>query len=609
MYSVCTCSGANFTKKLHRYSVLKIIDIQINMKATLLTIMACCGVLYAQAATRTVTIKLVETSDVHGNYYPEDFINRTPSAGSLARVYSYVDSVRRAIGKENVVLLDNGDILQGQPTVYYYNFIDTASVHIASDMMNFMGYDAGTIGNHDVETGHDVYDRWIAQKKSPTLGANVVSAETGEPYLKPYTIIERDGVRIAVLGLLTPAIPGWLPENLWSGLHFDDMEDSAARWMKHIKEKEHPDLTVGLFHSGRDSTKTTGNTIENASLLVARHVPGFDIVMMGHDHSPFNETVINDAGKEVVVVNPANNARRVATVDAVFEVNDNGDVSLKELKPELVTMDGVSPDSGFMERFAHQRQAVEKFVSRRIGHTGAPMSTRDAYFGPSSFIDFIHQMQLAISGADISFAAPLSFDATIASGDIYVSDMFNLYKYENMLYTMALTGQEIKDYLEMSYDMWTNTMQSSEDHLLRLRDEANSDDMTHTGFRYPSYNFDSAAGIRYTVDVTKPRGEKITILSMADGSRFDPEATYKVAINSYRGNGGGNLLTQGAGIAPEELSGRILTSTDKDLRYYLMQYIMEHPEVEARPGDNWEFIPAEIAVPAGKRDRELLFGK
>ncbi len=572
-------------------------------------LLAAGSMLCAGAASRTVEIKLIETSDVHGNYYPEDFINRTPSAGSLARVCSYVDSVRGAIGKEHVVLLDNGDILQGQPTVYYYNFIDTASVHIASAMMDYMGYDAGTIGNHDVETGHAVYDRWAAQKKSPTLGANVISTSTGEPYLPPYAIIERDGVKIAVLGLLTPAIPGWLPENLWSGLRFDDMEATASKWIDHIKKTEKPDLTVGLFHSGRDSTKTTGNTVENASLLVARHVPGFDIVMMGHDHSPYNKTITNDAGEKVIVVNPANNARRVATVTATFEVDDNGEARLLGLTPELVDMDGITPDEGFMAQFAPQREAVEKFVSRRIGHADMPMSTRDAYFGPSPFMDFIHRMQLAISGADISFAAPLSFDATISSGDIHVSDMFNLYKYENMLYTMALSGKEIKDYLEMSYDLWSNTMKSADEHLLRLRDNANSDDMTHTGFRYPSYNFDSAAGIIYTVDVTKPRGEKITIVSMAGGSRFEPDAIYKVAINSYRGNGGGNLLTQGAGIAPEELSSRILDSTDKDLRYYLMEYIINHPEIKATTNDNWQFTPRDIVEPAAKRDRELLFGK
>lgn len=577
------------------------------MKRLAIAILVCCMACFTNSA-REVTIKLIETSDVHGNYYPEDFINRTPSRGSLARVYSYVDSVRKEVGKEHVVLLDNGDILQGQPTVYYYNFIDTVSVHITSAMMNFMEYDACTVGNHDIETGHSVYDRWISLQKSPTLGANVISTSTNEPYLPPYTIIERSGVRIAVLGLITPAVPGWLPENLWSGMRFEEMTTSAAKWMKHIKEVERPDLTVGLFHSGRDSTKTTGNTIENGSLLVAKHVPGFDIVMMGHDHSLFNSTITNDAGEKVVVVNPSNNARRVATVTATFEIDDNsGEVRLTEINSALDKVDNHAPNREFMEEFAEQRMAVEAFVSQRIGHIDTAMSTRDAYFGSSRFIDFIHSLQLAISGADISFAAPLSFDATIDSGDIYVSDMFNLYKYENMLYTMSLSGQEIKDYLEMSYDLWTNTMQSSDDHILRFRDDAKGEDMTHVGFKYPSYNFDSAAGIKYTVDVTKPRGEKITILSMADGCAFDFNATYKVAINSYRGNGGGNILTEGSGIAKEELSKRIIASTDKDLRYYLMQYIISHPEVNAIKMDNWKFIPEEIVEPAIARDRKLLF--
>lgn len=571
--------------------------------------LAAAGMACGAVSARTVALKLVETTDVHGNYYPEDFINRTPAKGSLARVYSYVDSLRRADGRENVILLDNGDILQGQPTVYYYNFIDTVSPHIASEMMNFMEYDVSTIGNHDVETGHDVYDRWIAQKKSPTLGANVVSTATGEPYLQPYSIIERDGVRIAVLGLLTPSIPGWLPENLWKGLRFDEMLPTASKWVSYIKENEKPDLMVGLFHSGRDSTKTTGNTVENASLLVARHVPGFDIVMMGHDHSPFNEVIVNDAGEKVVVVNPANNAVRAATVTATFDIDDNGKVSLVDIASELTDMDKFAPDSTFMSHFAAQRDVVENFVSQPIGHVNTSMTTRDAYFGPSSFIDFIHALQLAISGADISFAAPLSFDATIQAGDIHVSDMFNLYKYENMLYTMSLTGDEIKNYLEMAYDLWTNQMTDSGDHLLRLRGNAGSDDMTHTGFRYPSYNFDSAAGINYTVDVTKPRGEKITIISMADGTPFSNDAVYNVAINSYRGNGGGNLLTDGAGIPKEELQSRIISSTDKDLRYYLMQYIIGHPDIEVTPMNNWKFIPEDIAAPAAARDRKLLFGE
>ena len=183
--------------------------------------------LYLQAQIREVKLKFVETSDVHGNYYPYNFIEDKAWNGSLARVHAFVEK-KREIYKDNLILVDNGDILQGQPTAYYYNFIDTVSIHLTADMMNYMGYNVGNMGNHDVEPGHAVYDRWIKECNFPVLGANIVRVSDGTPYLKPYEIIVRDGVKIAILGMITPAIPTWLPEALWQGLRFDDMEETAS---------------------------------------------------------------------------------------------------------------------------------------------------------------------------------------------------------------------------------------------------------------------------------------------------------------------------------------------------------------------------------------------
>lgn len=560
------------------------------------------------AEAKTVKFKIIETSDVHGNYYPYDFINRKEGKGSLARVHTLVEEARKEVGTENVILVDNGDILQGQPTAYYYNFIDTVNPHVASEMLDFMGYGLTTLGNHDIETGHSVYDRWISELKIPVLGANIIDKSTGEPYVKPYEIVRVDSLKIAFLGMMTPGIPGWLPETLWKGLEFRDMVETAREWVPVIKEKENPHLIVGLFHSGRDSTKIVADVIENQSLMVAKDVPGIDVVLMGHDHSVFMDFVDGPDGKDVMVANPANNANIVVVVDVEAELGDDGEIEDLRIKGSTKSTQDYEPSAEFMSRFAPQRQDVEAFVGREIGVLTDSMSTRDAYFGSSAFIDFIHQMQMDISGAQVSMAAPLTFDATLPAGPITVADMFNLYKYENMLYTMSLTGSEIKDYLEMSYDIWTNRMEYIDDHLLRLRN-TESIDMTHTGFQYPSYNFDSAAGIKYTVDVTKPRGEKITIESMADGSVFDPDATYTVAINSYRGNGGGNLLTEGAGIDKDELNSRILTSTDKDLRFYLMKYIEEQGTVTPKKLNQWRFVPEDFVEGAISRDRALLFGE
>lgn len=548
-----------------------------------------------------VTLKLIETSDVHGCYFPYDFIRNKPMKGSLARVSSYVKEQREKY--ENVILMDNGDILQGQPVAYYYNYMDTISEHVCAAMLNYMKYDVGTMGNHDVETGHAVYDRWVRQCNFPVLGANIVDNKTEKPYLPPYQVIEKEGVKIAILGMITPAIPSWLPEQLWSGLHFEDMEDCARKWVKIIREKENPDVLVGLFHAGPEGNKLD-NVVENGSGNVAKSVPGFDVVFMGHDHTRRYEKVVNVEGDSVLLIDPANMSKVVSEVTFTIKKQD-GKVVSKQVEGKLVNMDGYAPDADFMNIFSGAYETTMDFVSRNIGRIEHTISSKEAFFGPSAFVDLIHQLQLDIAGADISFCAPLSAYAEIKKGDICVSDMFNLYKYENLLYTMKLTGKEIKDFLEMSYALWTNQMQSPDDHLMLLNEEDNG----FGRFKNPSFNFDSAAGIIYTVDVTKPQGEKIRIERMANGEPFDLNKTYRVAVNSYRGNGGGDLLTKGAGIPKTELAKRSVYSTDKDLRYYLMKRIEEVKVLDPRPLNQWKFIPEEWTVPASKRDYDILFGE
>ena len=555
-----------------------------------------------------VKMKVVSTTDVHGNFFPYNFITRAPGFGSLARVATRVKALRDSIGAENVILLDDGDILQGQPTAYYYNFIDTVSTHLVARMLRYLDYDTQTIGNHDVETGHAVYDRYRRDLGDiPLLGANVIDKSTGNPYLQPYSVITRNGLKIVVFGLLTPAIPAWLPENLWEGLEFEDMVESAKKWVPKIINEEKPDLLIGLFHSGHDSSRMTGEWRENASLLVAEQVPGFDIVFMGHDHQVYDSSANNGNSATPLILNPANNANNLAEVEVIFNI-ENGKVKGKKLSAQITPLDVLEPDKEFLAAFEPERKIIYDFVNEKIGEADGDFSVRDAYFGPSAFMDLLHDLQLEISGAEISLAAPLSFDALIKKGDLHMSDMFTLYKYENMLYTMELTGQEIKDYLEMSYSLWTDVMKSPDDHLLLFAkgDPAKGD---YAKLENPAYNFDSASGIIYTVDVTKPRGEKINIISMADGTPFHADKTYKVAVNSYRGNGGGNLLTEGAGIPHSELTSRIVSSTDKDLRYYLIKAIQKRKKISPKVNNNWRFVPENWVVKASAKDRNILFSE
>lgn len=557
-------------------------------------------------AKKKVSLRIIETSDVHGSFFPYDFITRKPKGGSLARVSSYVNKLRKTYG-ENVILVDNGDILQGQPTCYYYNYINISDPHIAAEVINYMGYNAEAFGNHDVETGHAVYDKWIKEVKCPMLGANIIDVATGKPYVEPYVIIQRQGVKIAILGLLTPAIPNWLTEDLWKGLRFDEMVKSATYWMKHIQKTEKPDVIIGLFHSGKEGGIETEEYMEDASIKVAQEIPGFDLILYGHDHNRHNETITNVDGKSVLCLNPSNNAYNVA--DATIDLTLKGKkVVDKQISGKIISVTEEPVDEEFMSYFQPHIDKINGYVNRKIGEAKQSIYTRDSYFGNSAFNDLILNLELQITGADIAFNAPLSFDAVINKGDIFVSDMFNLYKFENQLYVMRLTGEEIRKHLEMSYDQWVNTMKSPDDHLLLLTENTRNDQQ-RLGFKNFLFNFDSAAGIDYEVDVTKPNGKKVHIIKMSNGEPFDESKWYKVAINSYRGNGGGELLTLGAGIPHDSLESRVIWRSEKDQRYYLMKEIEKTGVIDAKPNNNWKFVPEEWTKPAAERDKAILFNK
>lgn len=553
---------------------------------------------------KTVELRIIETSDVHGSFFSYNFIDRRPESGSLSRVMTYVDSLRREYG-DNLLLFDNGDILQGQPTCYYCNYINPEMENVAASIVNYMGYDAQTIGNHDIETGHEVYDKWIKEVKCPMLGANLIDTKTGQPYLQPYAILNRENIKIAVLGMITPAIPNWLNENLWEGLRFEEIVESAAKWIQYLKSHEQPDIIIGLFHAGLQGGIVTSTYSENPVLEVAEKVDGFDLILYGHDHVRHCQTVISPNGSPVLLLNPSASAMLVGDAKISVTFLDNGKKQ-KKVSGCLRDIRNLEVDNKLEQHFKPAIDLVDEYVNRKVGVFKNAAYTRDCYFGNSAFSDFINMLQLKITGADISFNAPLTFNTCIPAGDVFMSDMFNLYRYENQIYTMKLTGREILGHLEMSYDLWVNTMKSPDDHIMLLT-ENQTEGRRQVFFKNLAFNFDSAVGIDYEVDVTKPDGEKVNILRMSNGQPFLLDMFYTVAMNSYRGNGGGELLTRGAGIPQEQLKERILWMSERDQRYYLAHEISKMKMADPQPLNNWRFVPEEWTAKAIERDRALLF--
>ena len=552
---------------------------------------------------------IIFTTDIHGNYFPYDFRHERWGKGSLQRVHGFVAQLckKNPVG---TVLIDGGDIIQGEPTSYYFNYVnDSSKRHRVADMMNFIGYDVGVIGNHDIETGHEVFDKFIGDCNFPILGANAIDVETGLPYFEPYTIIRRSGIKIAIIGFVTPAIPHWIPSDVWKDMRFEDIKTSAKKWVAHVKEVEEPDFIVGLFHSGMDDGIDTPEYKENATRDTATGVDGFDLILYGHDHASNMEEVEAPCGKSVLCVNPGCYANSVAEVNLEFSLNSSGEVVRHECSCQLHYIGTLSNlhANEFKKMFHYDFKNIRVFSSEKIGKFTNGVDVSDAYFGSSSYIDLIQELQLHISGADISFAAPLFFSASIEPGEVKVNNLFNLYRFEDHLYTLMLSGKEIKNYLEMSYGAWICQMTSENDPLLQIGPMKNNP--SRIGFKNFIFNFDSASGIHYEVDVRKGEGERVTIKCMDDGTPFDMERMYKVAMTAYRSNGGGELLTKGAGLTKEEIDRRVVCCTEKDIRYYLMEYIKEKHTIIPTAKNHWRFIPEEWVKVAEQRERALLFTK
>ena len=567
-------------------------------------------------SSKTVKIKVIETSDVHGHFFPYDFMEKKPIRGTLSRANTYIKQQRKKYGEDHFLLIDNGDILQGQPCVYWSNYVMPEDENLTATVINYMKYDAETVGNHDIEPGHKVYDKWIREVRCPLLGANIVkeeykNAEANPEHiytgLKPYSVHYKDGVKIVVIGMLTPAIPNWLNKSIWKGLEFEEMTSCAKKWIKYVKETEKPDLIFGLFHSGLDGGINTPEYEENATESVAREVPGFDIIFFGHDHQVHNMWVTNKEGKRVLCVDPSCYVANVAEAEITLTYK-KGELTKKEIKGNIVSVLDEKIDEQMINDFQPTIDKVKDYVNTKIGYFKHPIYTRESFFGNSAFTDLIHNLQMSISKADISFNAPLAFDTTIDAGEVTQADMFKLYRFENLLFVLRMTGEEIRKHLEFSYDMWCNTMTSPEDHALRLNDDA-KEDQQRTGFQYYTFNFDSACGIDYVVDLTQPDGQKVKILQMSNGEPFDENKWYKVVMNSYRANGGGELLTRGAGIPKDSLENRVLFHTDLDQRHYLTEEIKRLGTIDPQKNNNWKFVPEAWVKPALERDRKQLFGK
>ncbi|MDY3894083.1 MAG: 5'-nucleotidase C-terminal domain-containing protein [Candidatus Cryptobacteroides sp.] len=548
-------------------------------------------------APKSDELHIVTTGDVHGRFFSIDYSSDKPQS-SLEAVKCYTDSLRSRYGAGNVLLLDAGDILQGDNTAYYFNYVDTVSEHIYPRIADYMGYDAVTLGNHDIETGHAVYDRVAAQLENrgiPTLSGNVVNASDGQPYFPYYTMVNKGGRKIAVLGFNNANIKAWLPEKLWSGLNFVDLMECVQQRVDEVRATKNPDLLIVVVHSG--TGLGDGSMLENQSLDLLHSLKGVDILVGAHDHRPYTETY-----NGCIYIDGGARAQAAGHATINFKTGSR--------TVEIARMDRNRRDVKMEETFASEIGKVREFTNAKVGALAMELRSDAALGGMCDYINLLQTVQLDETGADISFAAPIGSGRLAKAGKIVVNDLFKIYPYENQLFVLSLSGKEIKDYLEYSYGEWLAP--ECRNHLLGIQEKADErTGNTRWSLTGRSYNFDAAAGLIYTVDINKPQGKRVSIKSLANGEKFNPDSWYNVAMTSYRATGGGDLLIKGAGIPADELSARVV-SRHIEIRELIKRFFLNRREVtpesayDAESLGSWKFIPETKASELFEKDRELL---
>jgi 2',3'-cyclic-nucleotide 2'-phosphodiesterase/3'-nucleotidase len=449
-------------------------------------------------AQQRVEIKVAATTDVHGRLVGWDYAAAAPDSGrGLARAATIVDSLRRAAPRR-VLLVDAGDLLQGNAMTYVAGRVDSLAPSPVIAAMNAMQYDAAAIGNHEYNYGVDNFDRAIAQARFPFLAANARRLDGHTPY-PGRVILTRAGVRIAVIGVTNPGAMVWDRDHLRDRVVIEDIVAALPEQIRAARA-EGADAVVVVAHAGLGEvssydTLVTGMPSENPMARVARDVPGIDLIVIGHSHREVADTLING----VRVIQARQWAGSVAVATLVLE--RAGDAwRVTATRGEVVPTRGHAERRDVVRAVARAHEAAVRYSAARIGATTSRWTSDSARLIDTPILDLIQAVQRQVSGAELSVASAFGLTARFDPGPITVEKVLPLYPYENTLRALRLSGAQVRAFLEHSARYWV--VQRAADGTLRFAPNAS----------IPGYNYDILAGLDYTIDLSRPVGSRIATL-------------------------------------------------------------------------------------------------
>jgi 2',3'-cyclic-nucleotide 2'-phosphodiesterase/3'-nucleotidase len=509
-------------------------------------------------------LTILHTSDLHGAVLPfNDYANRPSDRGSLAQVATLVEKIRES-SSHPVMLLDSGDTIQGTPFEQFVH-VRWGEPSPTIEAMNRIGYQAMAVGNHEFNFGLEVLERARDQADFPFLSANIVREGTQDLAFQPYAIFEQGPIRVGVLGLITPNVPGWEKAENYRGLVFEPMDIAARRWVPVLRDEEHCDVVVVLAHTGfehdPDSGEEDGTGHENFVWRLTA-VAGIDVLLTGHTHEDIPPRVV----RGVFVAQPLARARMLTRIDLRLERAD-GEWRITERTGENLTVQGVPADPEITSPFTTAHQRVQAALDGPVGEVTAEVRVDRCRLEDCAAVDLIHQVQMDASGAELSLAALLNSHAPVArEGPLSWRWIHAFYVYPNTLVAVRLTGAGIRDVLE---------------HAARYYDglECTAEGCTVVGDPdIPHYNVDTMAGVDYRIDPTRPEGSRIRDLRY-NGLPIDPEAEFIVACNSYRAAGGG--------FYPHLAEAEVVWRSSEELPDLIGDYLNAHRPWRPAVDGNW----------------------
>jgi 2',3'-cyclic-nucleotide 2'-phosphodiesterase (5'-nucleotidase family) len=526
-------------------------------------------------STEPVDLVIATTTDVHGRLRAWDYYaNQVDAVRGLSRAATIVDSVRAA-NPGRVILLDAGDLLQGNPLAYVAARVSRDRTNPIIAAMNAMQYDASAIGNHEYNYGVPYLDSAVRQAKFPFLSANTYRLDPeGVHAYRPWTIIERAGLKIGIVCATTPGVTLWDAENIKGRLRFGDIV-AAVRQAVQETRAAGADIVLVTVHSGLNEpssydTLTTGVPSENVAARVASEVPGIDLVLYGHSHKENRGSTIG----QTLLVQPKNWATSVGVAHLVVS-RSGGRWIVSEKRSDIVQSAGHAENAAVLAATDAIHRETVAYVTAPIGSTSERWSADSARFKDTPLIDFILETERKAAGSDLASTAAFSTDVVMGPGPITIAQVAQLYPYDNTLRAVRVSGKQLRDYLEFCSRYY--------------RTPASPTAPLETDPHVPGYNFDIVSGVDYVMDVSRPVGSRIARLDYKGAAVRDNDS-FTMALNNYRQTGGGGYAMLSS--AP------VVYDKQQEIRQLLIDEVKARGAV--RQADyfkpNWKMVRGSVMI-------------